>query len=178
MWKRSSFLHGVVRRATTTASASTPATTTRTSSFVTTPSVLRQLFQSHGSVGAGAHGVGAVRAMSASDASGLLRLNQLPVTGTNTKIVCTLGPATDKAEPIGLLVTQGMHVARLNFSHAGTYRVQYICVQSTVCTLLGHTFLCSALPPLSLVTVMPYPILSYPPPLVWSRLGLPCALTH
>ena len=112
MWKRSSFFHGVVRRAT----ASAPATT-RTS-FVTTPSVttpLRQLFQSHGG------SVGAVRAMSASDASGMLRLNQLPITGTNTKIVCTLGPATDKAEPIGLLVTHGMHVARLNFSHAGTY---------------------------------------------------------
>jgi pyruvate kinase len=55
----------------------------------------------------------------ASSSCPILRLNQLPVTGTNTKIVCTLGPATDKAEPIGLLVHHGMHVARLNFSHAG-----------------------------------------------------------
>jgi hypothetical protein len=120
MWKRSSFLHGVVRRATSSAPATTRA------SFRTTPSVsstpLQQLFQSpvHGG------GVGSVRAMSASDASGMLRLNQLPITGTNTKIVCTLGPATDKAEPIGLLVTQGMHVARLNFSHAGTYNMYCI----------------------------------------------------
>lgn len=92
MWKHTSFLQGVVRRATAAAPATSRAPST--------------LFQSH------------VRA--ASSASSMLRLNQLPITGTNTKIVCTLGPATDKAEPIGLLVDQGMHVARLNFSHAGS----------------------------------------------------------
>ena len=37
-----------------------------------------------------------------------------------TKIVCTLGPATDTAAGVGDLVANGMHVARLNFSHAGT----------------------------------------------------------
>lgn len=38
---------------------------------------------------------------------------------TMTKIVCTLGPSTDKAESVGDLVANGMNVARLNFSHAG-----------------------------------------------------------
>lgn len=42
-----------------------------------------------------------------------------PPTGTMTKIVCTLGPSTDTLEPISRLVAEGMHVARLNFSHAG-----------------------------------------------------------
>jgi len=36
-----------------------------------------------------------------------------------TKIVCTLGPSTDKPEPVSDLVSNGMSVARLNFSHAG-----------------------------------------------------------
>lgn len=39
--------------------------------------------------------------------------------GTMTKIVCTLGPATDTAERVNALVANGMRVARLNFSHAG-----------------------------------------------------------
>ncbi len=34
-----------------------------------------------------------------------------------TKIVCTLGPASDSEEMIGRLVDEGMDVARLNFSH-------------------------------------------------------------
>ena len=37
-----------------------------------------------------------------------------------TKIVCTLGPATAEREQIEALVTAGMDVARLNFSH-GTH---------------------------------------------------------
>ncbi|MCP2176885.1 MULTISPECIES: pyruvate kinase [Williamsia] len=37
-----------------------------------------------------------------------------------TKIVCTLGPATDSAEGVRELVESGMDVARLNFSH-GTH---------------------------------------------------------
>lgn len=34
-----------------------------------------------------------------------------------TKIVCTLGPATDKEGVLEALVQEGMNVARLNFSH-------------------------------------------------------------
>jgi pyruvate kinase len=34
-----------------------------------------------------------------------------------TKIVCTLGPATDSAEGIAALIDAGMNVVRLNFSH-------------------------------------------------------------
>lgn len=37
-----------------------------------------------------------------------------------TKIVCTLGPATDTAEKIKPLILRGMDAARINFSH-GTY---------------------------------------------------------
>lgn len=37
-----------------------------------------------------------------------------------TKVICTLGPSTDSKEMIDKLVTAGMTVARLNFSHAGT----------------------------------------------------------
>ena len=37
-----------------------------------------------------------------------------------TKIVCTIGPSTDTAPNIQQLVNNGMNVARLNFSHAGT----------------------------------------------------------
>lgn len=37
-----------------------------------------------------------------------------------TKIVCTLGPASNTAEQIGGLIKAGMNVARLNFSH-GTH---------------------------------------------------------
>lgn len=47
-----------------------------------------------------------------------IRLNKLPATGTQTKIVCTIGPASDQRIPE--LMEHGMHVARLNFSHAGT----------------------------------------------------------
>lgn len=37
-----------------------------------------------------------------------------------TKIICTLGPATDSEEIIRKLVENGMDVVRLNFSH-GTH---------------------------------------------------------
>jgi len=47
------------------------------------------------------------------------RIELPPSIGTNTKVVCTIGPATDSAAGIGLLVEYGMSVARLNFSHAG-----------------------------------------------------------
>lgn len=38
---------------------------------------------------------------------------------TMTKIVCTLGPSSDEEKSVSDLVSNGMHVARLNFSHAG-----------------------------------------------------------
>ena len=37
-----------------------------------------------------------------------------------TKIVCTIGPASDTPEVIRELIASGMRVARLNFSH-GTH---------------------------------------------------------
>mmetsp|Transcript_5406 Transcript_5406/g.15696 ORF Transcript_5406/g.15696 Transcript_5406/m.15696 type:complete len:583 (+) Transcript_5406:90-1838(+) len=49
----------------------------------------------------------------------LLRLKKAPRTGTMTKIVCTIGPSTDTPEKMSELLRNGMHVARLNFSHAG-----------------------------------------------------------
>ena len=40
-----------------------------------------------------------------------------------TKIVCTLGPASDNDEMVGKLMDAGMNVCRLNMSH-GTYEEQ------------------------------------------------------
>ena len=40
-----------------------------------------------------------------------------------TKIICTLGPATDKGNVLEQLMLSGMNVARLNFSH-DTYENQ------------------------------------------------------
>ena len=34
-----------------------------------------------------------------------------------TKIVCTLGPSTDKEGVLKRLIEEGMNVARFNFSH-------------------------------------------------------------
>ena len=41
----------------------------------------------------------------------------LDLTERKTKIVCTIGPATDSPEQIQALLEAGMNVARLNFSH-------------------------------------------------------------
>ena len=35
-----------------------------------------------------------------------------------TKIVCTLGPSTDKKDVLEQLIKKGMNVVRCNFSHA------------------------------------------------------------
>ena len=48
-----------------------------------------------------------------------MRLKKARDTGTMTKIVCTIGPSTDQPDKMAELVQCGMHVARLNFSHAG-----------------------------------------------------------
>ena len=40
-----------------------------------------------------------------------------------TKIICTLGPSTDKGDVMETLVREGMDVARFNFSH-GTHPEQ------------------------------------------------------
>ena len=40
-----------------------------------------------------------------------------------TKIVCTLGPASDNDEIVGKLMDAGMNVCRLNMSH-GSYEEQ------------------------------------------------------
>ena len=40
-----------------------------------------------------------------------------------TKIICTLGPSTDKGDVLRQLILEGMNVARFNFSH-GSYEEQ------------------------------------------------------
>lgn len=47
--------------------------------------------------------------------------------GQKTKIVCTIGPASQSPELIERLVEAGMNVARLNFSH-GTYETHERCI--------------------------------------------------
>src|SRR3990167_5047236 len=39
--------------------------------------------------------------------------------GKKTKIVCTIGPATESVEKLTALVNAGMNVMRMNFSHGG-----------------------------------------------------------
>ena len=42
-----------------------------------------------------------------------------------TKIVCTIGPATEDVETLKSLIKAGMNVARINFSH-GSYEDQKV----------------------------------------------------
>ncbi len=42
-----------------------------------------------------------------------------------TKIICTLGPSTDNEKILGELISEGMNVARFNFSH-GTHEEQLV----------------------------------------------------
>ncbi len=51
--------------------------------------------------------------------SEIWKMRETPVS-RRAKIVCTLGPATDRPEVLAALIEAGMDVARLNFSH-GTY---------------------------------------------------------
>jgi pyruvate kinase len=56
-----------------------------------------------------------------------------------TKIICTLGPATEKPETIRKLIARGADVFRLNMSHAPQEWVRQIVPQ--ICQLadeLGH----------------------------------------
>ncbi|MFA6161038.1 MAG: pyruvate kinase [Patescibacteria group bacterium] len=50
-------------------------------------------------------------------------------TQKRTKIVCTLGPASNTPELIGDLIRSGMNVARLNFSH-GTYSEHAVLIKN------------------------------------------------
>ena len=50
-----------------------------------------------------------------------------------TKIVCTIGPATNSEERIEQLIRSGMNVARLNFSH-GT-QSKHALVIERLCTI-------------------------------------------
>ena len=44
-----------------------------------------------------------------------------------TKIICTLGPATDKGDVLRQLIESGVDVVRLNFSHQ-THAEQKVCL--------------------------------------------------
>ncbi len=44
-------------------------------------------------------------------------MKKLKLTGNKTKIVCTIGPASQSREVLERLIREGMNVARLNFAH-------------------------------------------------------------
>ena len=52
----------------------------------------------------------------------------------HTKIICTLGPASDSPEVLENLADAGMNVARLNFSH-GTHDSHRKIVKKSGCSI-------------------------------------------
>lgn len=57
----------------------------------------------------------------------------------NTKIVCTIGPSSDKKEVLDQLIENGMNVMRLNFSH-GTYEYKrYVLLCSPTLSCQAHS---------------------------------------
>lgn len=59
-------------------------------------------------------------AVAAAALASRLELPLVSDVGCRTKVVCTIGPATDTAEQVAQLVQNGMSVARLNFSHVAS----------------------------------------------------------
>jgi len=71
-----------------------------------------------------------------------LSSSNVSLMGTMTKVVCTIGPATDQPAKVSDLVSNGMHVARLNFSHSGTdYSYPSNCMNHVRNTQGQHGFL-------------------------------------
>lgn len=54
-----------------------------------------------------------------------------------TKIVCTIGPATDSEEMIGKLFDAGMNVSRHNFSH-GNHDTHRATMERVLKTTFNH----------------------------------------
>src|SRR5439155_6390042 len=68
-----------------------------------------------------------------------LRLWKRNYSMRRTKIVCTIGPATNSEEKLEQLMRAGMNVARLNFSH-GTQQEHAIVIERirTISARLGY----------------------------------------
>ena len=48
-----------------------------------------------------------------------------------TKIICTIGPASESEEKLRELMLAGMNVARFNFSH-GSHKEQLVKIQQSI----------------------------------------------